>query len=211
MPQVKDISGQRFGRLLALHIVDKVTPKRGKHWMCVCDCGARVVVDGSILRAGMQSCGCARVEMLRRRNEGLAKHHMHGTPTYLSWQAMKARCQRATAADYARYGGRGITVCDRWQTFDGFLADMGVRPDHTSIDRIDVNGNYEPGNCRWATRSEQCRNKRGNTILELHGEFASMAAWAERTGINYNTLHARIRKGWSHEHALTCSLGSRRG
>lgn len=125
------------------------------------------------------------------------------TATYSAWQAMKKRCCEPNHRSYKHYGGRGITVCDRWQTFDNFYADMGEQPPGHTLDRIDVNGNYEPSNCRWATAHEQSRNRRTNRLIEFNGETLCVVDWARRVGIHQNTLWQRIITGWPVERALT--------
>lgn len=126
------------------------------------------------------------------------------SPTYSTWLSMRARCSNPNVTYYADYGGRGITVCDRWQTsFEAFLEDMGEKPAGTSIERIDRDGHYEPGNCRWATLREQGRNKRNNLKLTLNGETRLLVEWSERTGIPYRKIRARLDRGWSAERALT--------
>jgi len=125
---------------------------------------------------------------------------------------MVNRCTYPSTPNFKRYGGRGITVCERWRDYVNFLADMGERPPNTSLDRIDGNGNYEPGNCRWATRKEQRRNMGENTMMTFAGETKTLAEWAEKVGINRQTLRFRyVRKGWSAERALTEPLGTSTG
>lgn len=126
------------------------------------------------------------------------------TPEYVSWSAMKTRCSNPNQSCYKHYGGRGIKVCERWLVFKNFLDDMGPKPTprHT-IDRIDTNGNYEPSNCRWITQAEQTRNTRRNRILTLHGKSMTLADWALALGVEYFTLHHRVRNGWSDERILT--------
>lgn len=132
------------------------------------------------------------------------KHGMYGTPTYNSWAAMKQRCYYEKHVEYPRYGARGITVCEAWQTFDGFFKDMGVRPDGMTIDRRDSSGNYEPGNCCWASVSAQANNKRNNHVIEWQGKSQSLSQWAVELGFkNSGILSKRLNRGWTIEQAMT--------
>lgn len=148
-----DIAGQRFGRLVAQRLHDVRNGKR--RWSCRCDCGRDVIATQTNLRfAHTTSCGCLASE---RRT----KHGRSRSATYRSWQMMWQRVKgNGSVADFERYTLRGITVCDRWASFENFFADMGERPDGTSLDRIDNDRGYEPDNCRWATRKEQSNNTR---------------------------------------------------
>lgn len=128
---------------------------------------------------------------------------MTKTPTHNTWAQMRQRCSDESCKDFERYGGRGIKVCARWQSFENFLEDMGERPKGMTLDRIDVNGSYEPGNCRWATPVEQSRNRRSNVFVTYGAATLTVAEWAERTGLERKTLEHRIRSGWDVERALT--------
>lgn len=132
-------------------------------------------------------------------------HGKSGTAEYFSWCGAKARCNSKTNKDYKNYGGRGIKFCKEWENdFPQFLKDMGLKPSSKhSLDRIDVNGNYESKNCRWATAKEQCRNLRRNHVLEYNGRSKTIAEWAEETGINYTTIKERLKMGWPIERTLT--------
>lgn len=152
--------GRRFGRLLVTH---RVASTGEAKWACLCDCGGRAEVTGSNLRRSRQvSCGCYLSE--RRFRHG---HAGRRTPTYRSWASMIARCDATTGRYFDTYGARGITVCERWrQSFEAFLEDMGERPAGTSIDRVNNDGNYQPGDCRWATRRQQAHNTRRSKLTE---------------------------------------------
>lgn len=129
----------------------------------------------------------------------------HGsTPrlVYLAWTEMKRRCRDPRRREYPRYGGRGIAICARWESFTAFRDDMGPRPDGASLDRIDNEGNYEPSNCRWAVPIVQANNRRNNIRLSFCGESLTLAEWSRRTGIPYGALHRRVRKHWSIERTL---------
>jgi hypothetical protein len=132
-------------------------------------------------------------------------HGMSYTPTYASWDAMRDRCTNPKATGYENYGGRGIALCERWRDFRNFYADMGDRPPGTTIERIDNNGNYEPGNCRWATNTEQSRNRRSNRVVAAFGESKPVSAWIEdsRCAVSMNALIWRLEDGWETEVAIT--------
>ena len=151
---IQDLSGQQFGRLTVLGLAQRHDGKNA-YWLCRCSCGNPLIkeVQGGTLRNGRTlSCGCLQRETAR-------KHGMEGTRIYGVWADMKQRCQNPKHAAFADYGGRGISVCERWQSFENFFADMSEAPEGLTLDRIDNDGNYEPGNCRWADWSTQNLNK----------------------------------------------------
>ena len=157
-----NLTAQKFGRLLVLRrggtYISPCKTAVSKKWICRCDCGNITEVIAAHLREGrVKSCGCLQRE---RAAQAATKHGMSNTKVYWVWSQMRDRCTNANSRDYPYYGGRGISVCERWLKFENFIADMGVPPSGLTLDRKDNDGNYEPGNCRWATRAEQTTNKR---------------------------------------------------
>lgn len=160
-----DLTGMKFARLT----VTQYSHTEGKKafWHCVCDCGRAITLYGAVLRSGnTRSCGCLQRDIVRARSIGNSFGGKHGhtknltcSRTYRSWKSMIQRCTNPNVPRFNRWGGRGIKVCDRWADFENFLADMGERPVGMSLDRINNDGNYEPGNCRWATPTEQRMNQ----------------------------------------------------
>ena len=193
-----ELTGNKFGYLTVLS-KSELRGKQGEvFWNCICDCSNTTNVRaGNLLSVGTISCGCVH-------KKAITKHGMTKTRTFKSWDSMKQRCLNPKAPDYEKYGGRGITICDRWlENFNNFLSDMGIRPENLTIDRIDVNGNYEPSNCRWATRSLQQRNKTNSFMIEWNGIVKCAADWSEMVGISSKIICERINAGWSSEDTFT--------
>jgi len=197
---MKDLTGNQFGRLAVLHVL----PARVNGaivWRCRCSCGVECDVSGAYLRGGTTtSCGCLRRELGRARGAKLNLRHGEGrngkeTPEYRCWSNMLSRCENAGHQLYANYGARGITVCERWHTFELFLTDMGRRPSPIhSIDRIDNTLGYEPGNCRWATDVQQNRNTRSTRHITANGETHCIAEWARLRNIPLSSLYTRLNR-----------------
>ena len=195
-----DITGQRFGRLLVLERVG-LSKSRSARWLCRCDCGTEKTITSHSLRiCGTKSCGCIQREIAHKM---FTKHGMNRTPTYRVWEGIIQRCTNPKSPVYGYYGERGIRVCEPWLRFENFFADMGNKPSKLSIDRIDPNGNYEPGNCRWATRHDQARNRCNTHLYELNGQRKILTDWAAEFGVNRFTVAGRLRRGWDFHRALT--------
>lgn len=169
-----------------------------KQYLCQCDCGNTIPVPATQFTTGRKkSCGCLT-------NKGNPTHGKCRTGTYSSWRSMLGRCYRTTDPGYKNYGGRGISVCEKWHKFENFHADMGDRPEGMTLDRFpDQNGNYEPGNCRWATDIQQHRNIRRNRLVTFNGDTKPVSEWSELTGFGADTIAYRLNHGWSVERALT--------
>jgi hypothetical protein len=157
-PRSLDLTGRRSGRLIAVR-KQTVDASGNAYWLCKCDCGTETTVRATLINKGIaNSCGCYASELTRANKR---KHGWYGTPEYNAWNCLKGRCNRPNDKAYHNYGGRGIAICERWRSFENFLADMGRRPSvRHSLDRINNDGHYEPANCRWATMAQQKANTR---------------------------------------------------
>jgi hypothetical protein len=181
MGKLIDITGKRFGRWKVLGVFPGHYRPGKARWVCRCNCGTLRIVIGTDLRRGKsKSCGCLQREKLSRRRTTHG-HTCNGKRShiYQRWQAMLQRCFNPNNAAYSNYGGRGISVCDEWLSFESFFADMGEPPaPDLTIDRIDSDGNYEPGNCQWATRAEQTFNRRPRKQKRRRGKLEDLQAYA---------------------------------
>lgn len=196
MPAVKDLTDKRFGKLVVVSR-DKSHPKgKGTFWCVRCDCGVEKVLPASnISRGHAKSCGCGIAESNRHR----ATHGLYRSRLYKIWSSAKRRCTNPNAEHYHRYGGRGITMHSAWvEDFAVFLRDVGDPPEpQLTLDRIDNNKGYEPGNMRWVGRKEQANNRSTNILLTWKGETMTMSQWAERLGCSYALLRGRWKAGRS--------------
>ncbi len=194
-----DLVGRVFGRL-TVQKLDHVTSRHASMWRCLCECGKETVSTGSNLKkGGALSCGCLRREISRART---TIHGGTGTHSWNVWRGMLDRCNLATHKSFHNYGGRGISVCERWKKYEAFLSDMGHPPDqfHT-LDRKNVDGGYEPENCMWATYHQQARNRRTNVFYEYMGRKLVIKDLSEACGVPEQTLYNRFRRGLSVDEA----------
>ena len=209
MGKVIGLTGQKFGRLTVLGF-DKQDNYRQYMWLCKCDCGNIVSVRGYSLRSGnTQSCGCLQKDINLKLRQ---THGKTNTRIYNIWVGMKQRCLTPSTSCYKYYGGRGISLCDEWKSFEPFneWAISNGYQENLTLDRIDVNGNYEPQNCRWITLKEQQNNTRRNHYITYNGETKTLKEWSEQLGINHSTLLDRLRHpNWSIEEALTIPKGGK--
>lgn len=203
----KSLTGKRFGRLLVLQ---ESVPWIGKHgrrrqYVCLCDCGKKCSVPAHRLKGGQtKSCGCLAVDRTRE------SHTKHGyspksgpSSEYSTWQSMKNRCYNPSNQAYGYYGGRGITVCERWRkSFLNFLMDMGNKPRGSTLERVNNNGDYSKCNCRWVDRKAQANNRRSNRAITFSGITKTLSQWASHVGIRKGTIRQRIIYGWPLEIAL---------
>lgn len=182
-----DLVGRRFGRLVVSHVGG---PRNGKtELVCVCDCGESTLATVAHLVQGRRvSCGCAK-------REGHVKHGMRFSPEYSVWSDMVKRCNNPRHISYRYYGGKGISVCERWRDFSKFYEDMGSRPEGLTIDRIDGSRGYEPGNCRWATYQTQTENRECQKLYEFDGEMVTLPKLGEIVGVNHKTIRSRMVRG----------------
>jgi len=196
-----NLTGQKFGRLTVLGLSPKKSGRKS-YWVCQCSCGNKTVVRSDILKNGStMSCGCLKKEQDEKNLDHTRKYGdeiTHESRLYQIWQGMRYRCENPNDRSYPRWGGRGIKVCHEWSTdyakFKEWALSHGYHSD-LSIDRIDVNGNYEPSNCRWANAKTQCNNRTTTIKVPYHGEVHSLTEWAEALGFKVNTIITRYHHG----------------
>lgn len=184
-------------------VLTKGIVKSGREYAyCQCSCGTeREVRLRSLTNGESVSCGCHRREVARKTH---TTHGLSNTPEYYVWESMRQRCYDTNCDCYPRYGGRGIKVCERWESFANFIADMGKRPNEQySIERIDNECNYSPANCVWATQEQQQNNKRSNRLITAFGKTQNVKQWSKETGIDYFVIIWRLNNSWNEERALT--------
>ena len=191
--KLEDLIGQRFGILTVLRRGPNYAEPSGAiraQWFCVCDCGGTHTATGHAMKAGrVQSCGCLM-------GKHSVKHGKSRDPVYRQWNAMRQRCENPNSTNYNDYGGRGIKVCDRWRDFSAFYEDMGDPPPKGTLERIDNDRGYEPGNVKWASRKEQAHNRRSNEFLTHAGKTLTLSQWGEITGLGKAAIVRRRRAGW---------------
>lgn len=202
--------GERFGRLVVIRQSENIGGRRA--WHCQCDCGATCNVTGKALRqGGTKSCGCLHSDLVSARMKVQMLKHGHcrtdirtgQTKTHRAWNAMLSRCRNKNVKNYKDYGGRGISVCERWLKFENFLSDMGEAPSGLTLDRINVNGDYEPGNCRWADWKTQQLNRRNNHWITFGGRTMTITQWEKEAGFPQGKISQRMKHGWTLERAIT--------
>jgi hypothetical protein len=192
------VVGMKFGRWTAIN----KEPNKGKY-ICYrfrCECGTESVLTLSSVKSGNSlSCGCYQKELASLRR---TSHGKSATPTYAAWNTMRQRCSNPNNGKFKNYGARGITVCDRWNTFENFLEDMGERPHGLTLDRINNSLGYFKGNCRWASQQDQQNNRRNNKLVEFDGKTMTVAQWERHLGVAKDFLKRRLLEGFSMERAI---------
>lgn len=200
-----DLKGFKSGRLTGIKPIGK-DKNNSVLWECLCDCGNTAILRAALLKNGhTKSCGCLQRE---RASKACTTHGMRFSPEWRTWRHIKDRCYNPNTERYPHYGGRGIKVCDRWlNSFENFYADMGKKPEGYSIERINIDGDYSPENCKWIALRDQANNKKNNKFVTFKGKTQTVAQWAEELGFNKQTLYSRLNGyGWSVEKSLTTPI-----
>lgn len=202
----KDLTGKVYGRLAVVSFAGIVSGGMSS-WLCRCECGTEKTVRISLLQSGRtKSCGCLQKQsrFTHTCTHGATAVHSEVRMEYGNWSTMKSRCYNPNSDRFHTHGARGIIVCERWKnSFQYFLDDMGKKPPHMTLERVNNDGNYEPSNCVWATSKQQANNKRTNHKLELNGAVMNVCQWAEKLGIKARTIHSRIMRKWTTERILS--------
>jgi len=199
-----DLTEKQFNKLVVIKYINK-NKNGGSRWLCKCECGRQVTVNGSDLKTGnTKSCGCLRIKHGHTINDSTSQ-------AYYAWSHIKQRCCNKKDKSYPSYGGRGIIICETWMEFENFLKDMGEPPSKKhSIDRINNDNGYYKSNCRWATRKQQQGNMRSNHMVTFSNKTQCLAAWANEIGISQKTLwHRLVTLKWSTKKALTTPVRNR--
>jgi hypothetical protein len=202
--KILDMAGQKFGRLTVIEFSRK-NVHRHAYWVCECECGNKVDVNASHLKSGhTRSCGCFNFKSFSLKRTKHKPHGMSGSPEHKTWRGMIKRCTNPNAINYKNYGGRGITVCDRWlNSFENFYADMGEKPSKShSIDRLNNNLGYSKDNCRWSVQIDQQRNRRNNRWITVECCVRTVAEWADIVGASQSVIYSRLSRGWSEYDAV---------
>lgn len=211
--RTRNILGKRFGKLLVVEKAKPILLKSGKHataWKCLCDCGQEVIVKtNSLIEGHTKSCGCYHDELFKN---AVTKHNLSRTRIYRIWAGLFQRCKNKNNPSYKDYGGRGICICEEWNDFENFVewARQNGYEKKLTLDRIDVNGNYCPTNCRWATPKEQSNNRRDNHFMEYNGKKYTLTEFARENQIDPSVFSYRYRAGWSIEEAINTPIGGKR-
>lgn len=209
MKKINNLVGKTFGKLTVLRLSDDYAKGKAR-WLCMCECGnTTIVLSCNLVRNHTTSCGCHKKANFNTMNltHGATANKFGNKreypSTYKIWCLMRQRCINPKSNAYQWYGGRGISICERWNDYSNFVNDMGTRPDGCSLDRINNDGPYSPENCRWATPIEQARNRRNVRVLTYNGQTKSVPEWADHIGVPRGSLYNRIVRGWSLERIFT--------
>ena len=204
VPSFVDRTGYQYGRWLVNGLDNNKSTKKRKYWVCECSCGTTKSVLGDNLTSGKStSCGCYSAERNEIRAKTRTKWGPELAPTRHVWRLMWRRCTNPKDNVYKHYGARGIKVCPEWESFDKFLSDMGTKPEGFTLERTDVNGNYCPENCCWATMKEQARNRRNTKWFTINNQKKSAAEWCEIYNCKISIFYERTARGWDPLKALT--------
>ena len=204
MPAFIDLSGKKFNKLTILSLNPDRSSKKRKFWNCVCDCGNKKICDGENVKSGKtKSCGCMISESLIKGWANRKQFTKEEKPFRHVWKLMLRRCYNPKDNVYHHYGGRGITVCERWHDYWNFKLDMYPRPDKMTLERIDNKKGYSPENCCWASRSQQCNNRRTNNYQTINDKVKTISEWCEEYNVAKGAVYQRLRRGWNIEDALT--------